>query len=176
MGGALVLILGWAGCTSANDAPTIRAAENPPIVLRADGLGVVKFGERAALVERALTRRFGKPTSTVKKHPKGCDDESSRIVTFADALTAYFADAKFSGWVYFTDEPRLRTSEGATLGMSFDRMHEIYGDRMQVLASVGGSRRTFVIDGPLPTGIAGLASSRGGTTTLGAGSHCGHLP
>jgi hypothetical protein len=173
---ALAVVVSVGACAD-NKAKEARRDGRTPVVLRADGLGVAAFGADRETVERRLTASLGAPTGETSGRALRCADDSTRIVTYAQYLTAYFSGDNFTGWSYFHDpKAKLRTAEGATIGTSIDRLHKMYGPRIQERPlGVGGppDAPDFVIDGPLPNGIAGRASRYRATVDLRAGRHCG---
>ncbi|AXV09542.1 hypothetical protein DVS28_a4885 [Euzebya pacifica] len=118
------------------------SAPTGPVELRGDGIGRgIDFGQPADVALEAMVAEFGAPTNDTGRVQPGCelagpDGPASRAVTFANGLTATFAEAVqeemfFDGWILDGDDVpqdgRLTTPEGATVGSTSRELEAFFG-------------------------------------------------
>jgi hypothetical protein len=127
----------------------------PEIVLSANGVGPVSYGDSAEAVFEQLSDLFGSP---VEDADQPCTEggDPGRFLRWGNLLTMSDGD-RFRSFIYGLyfpgDAPPIqaRTAEGLTLGMSGTELREIYGDRVdfgEPLAGFeSGRARRFSIDG-----------------------------
>jgi hypothetical protein len=142
-------------------APT--APPNLPISLKADGLGLVPFGDDGDAVVSELEGFLGAPDSDDRWT---CPDPAGdvRFVMWAD-LGVFVIDGVFVGWVdaiYFPPEYgpllELKTVEDLHIGVMLEHFQAHLGDRFAFREpdpnAAENAAREFDIDGP--TGIHGF--------------------
>jgi hypothetical protein len=159
------------------------------LILAANGLGLVTFGEGEDEVMAALTESLGPP---VEDAPQPCDSETDlvRWVRWG-SLSVAFPDGRFGGYVtgiYFPpDSPELpiQTEAGVGLHVTVDQLTAAYGDRLawygQEETGFENPIDAFGIDGydvehPTPTGLGGYVEGgreAGVVITFLAGQSCG---
>lgn len=141
------------------------------VVLSADGLGVVDFGDEAEAVLAVLVETLGRPDfdtgwadpSIEANEPlwPGCPGTAARIVTWDDVMGVVFTDwdqtsdnlrvtvgtPYLAGAGLWPDSP-ITTPDGARSGDTVGRLRAIYGDRLSVASTEGyPTPWVFAIDG-----------------------------
>ena len=159
------------------------------LVLAADGLGPVTFGQAADEVIATLTELLGDP---VEDGPQSCPAEGREVrwVRWGN-LSITFSDGFFAGHlsgVYFPpDGPELaiETEEGIGLRATTAELMAAYADRVAWLGpeegGFGEPLERYGIDGfdtanPAPTGLGGLfegSREAGRVITIMGGQLCG---
>jgi hypothetical protein len=192
--GALVLFLaGPRGLPSQSvgSVPTLLAEPagtlGAGLVLAADGLGPVTFGEAGDAVVATLTKSLGTPTEDELQPCSGGDQV--RWVRWGN-LTVSVQDGLFTGFIsaiYIPPgsvEVRIPTEEGVGLGASVDDLVAAYGDRLDWFDQTANGYTTplvsFGIDGfdiahPDRTGLGGYVEGgpeEGRVITFLAGQPC----
>jgi hypothetical protein len=166
--------------------PTARAAL--PLVLQADGLGAVTFGDDGAPVVAELMDLLGRPNVEERWE---CVEPAAdvRLYGWAD-LTVLLFDGDFraygSGLHYppaYGPPLGLRTPEGLEIGATVDELESLYGDRLELGAPqppASGEEnavREFHIDGE--SGLLGLVLDMGEgeqVIVIRAGTECLERP
>lgn len=175
--------------------PTSPEASLPTagLVLRADGLGVLAFGEPVDSALRVLTDAVGRqPTGdsmTTGEMTQGFGGTTVRFVGFG-RLTVIFSDGAyyrddglmhFAGWGLSGSDPGgLGTPEGITPGSTVDQLRTAFGDQLHLDSepsecdgrwhfSVGASALGLegVLSGPSTDGSSSVTS-----LSAGAQSEC----
>jgi hypothetical protein len=159
------------------------------LVLAADGLGAVRFGQPEAAAVATLTRLLGAPVEDASQ-PCNSKTDVVRWVRWGN-LSAAFPGGRFGGYVigiYFPpDSPELqvKTSQGVTLRAKAGELSSIYGSRLgwygQETSGFSAPLDVFGIDGfdvrnPMPTGLGGYVEGgreTGQVITFFAGRPCG---
>jgi hypothetical protein len=127
--------------------PSSTDTSSPPggLVLRADGLGVLAFGEPVDAALPVLTDAVGyQPTgdsTATGEMPQGFGGTAVRFVEFGQ-LTVTFSDGAyyrddgvmhFAGWGLSGSDPGgLATPEGITLGSTVDQLRTAFGDQLHL--------------------------------------------
>jgi len=142
-----------------------------PIVLRADGLDIVQFGQPADVVMETLTGLIGSPPTD-----SGAEAEWVEFVGWRDlglfvgfdqpASSDFTGESRFVGWGYGpTDGLGLATDQGIGIGATLSKARSVYGDRLHVLDQpdecTGGW--TFVLTAGGEVGSAGEVNAIVGT-------------
>jgi hypothetical protein len=156
--------------TEAAPATTTTEDEGPPVVLRGDGLGAVRFGDDPDQVLAGLTLRWAPPDTDsgwvpAPNSPFGvCPGNEVRVVEWR-GFRVYFSDGPtpfgpagrrhFFTWQYLAadfDAPRpdpggnrppLRTVEGITVASSVADLQRAYGDRLELFDNEEGGGPSF---------------------------------
>jgi hypothetical protein len=155
-----------------------------PLVLQADGLGAMSFGEDRAAVLEQLSALLG-PPNTEEQFRCAEPEADVELSGWAD-LTVLAFDGEFrafgSGLHYpptYGPPLGLRTAEGLEIGAPLTVLTDLYGDRVELLAPepiASGEQnvpRRFLIDGE--DGLRGLALDMGEgeqVIVIAAGSEC----
>jgi len=119
--------------------PIASSAGTAPLVLHGDGLANLRFGARAALVERTLNATLGRPTSPLAAAPGtarcGVDAAAawSGVTVFVDhgVFVGYSATANA--------RTPVRADNGLLIGDTVARARQIFGRRLRVSGNQGGA-------------------------------------
>lgn len=117
-------------------------------VLRADGIGSVRFGASPQAVRTQIDSLLGQPGSGYR--PGGSCDLDHQMTWTASgrpALIVYFRDSEFAGYQFGDpNRPRhqskgrtLATTRGLRLDDALARGRQLYGHRFSLSAAQGGS-------------------------------------
>ena len=199
VGVALLLRLAGDGNFSAAQAPA--EDEGPPVVLRGDGLGAVRFGAPVDEVIAGLTLRWAPPTSDTGwidagSSPFGaCPGMEMRAVGWR-GLSVLFSDGPtphgpagrrhFFTWEYRVDDPEhpapdrggsrpsLRTEKGVSVGATVAQLQRAYGRRLELFGpDPGGAGFAVALaEGKLFGSVTNLEPT-GVTLTIVGGGGCG---
>jgi hypothetical protein len=128
--------------TTPTTSTTTTTVPDPGIVLRANGLGVVTFGDRPEEVIATLSELLGPPSADEFDEPLFGSyhrmvrwDDPSLHVEFTDAdFAQVLAAPVFGSWRAGPGDESLATDEGAGPGTAYSRMTTIYGDRLRLFA------------------------------------------
>ncbi|MDP9005702.1 MAG: hypothetical protein M3N15_02140 [Actinomycetota bacterium] len=166
--------------TTLETTTTTMTAEAPEVVLAADGLGVVSFGDPAAVVVSRLTEALGPPVDdqVLGSCPTG---DADRLVQFAELGVVFAgtgAEQRLVAWDVGLASgaiPELRTAEGIGVGSTVADLRAAYRGRLDVVPDDAFGPRFEVRQ---PSGV--LTGTLTGTTdgdtivTMGAGeASCG---
>ena len=198
-GTAVVLHRAGGGRSSAAaPAPDPASDEGPPIVLRGDGLGPLRFGAPADEVIAGLTLRWAPPTSDTGwieagSSPFGvCPGKEVRAVgwrgfsvLFSDGPTPHGPASRrhFFTWEYRMEDagdgrgsrPPLHTERGVSVGATVAQLRLAYGTRLQLFDEPRGGPgfRVQLPDGPLFGSVTNREPA-GRVLTMVGGGGCGH--
>ena len=192
---ALALVLGRAGGFVSRPVDSVPPLLSEPagvpgagLVLAADGLGPVTFGDAEADVLAKLTELLGDPVED-SHEPCRANGDDVRWVRWAN-LTIALEAGHFNGYIsgiYFPpDSPEMpiKTAEGVGLRATVDDLASVYGARLAWSAPVttgfGNPLDGFGIDGfdvvaRAPSGVGGYVEGgrQGGQViTFLAGQPC----
>lgn len=125
--------------STTTSAQSLSAAD---VVLSGDGLGVVRFGDRADDVIAALTARLGEPTEDETRPIDPCTEgpcqpdcvasRYARHVAWPQVELNFYGDAVrelvLANWLAPTESP-LRTAKGFRVGDDISEWQAGYGDK-----------------------------------------------
>lgn len=123
------------GAISTSTSSTVPSGSG--VVLEADGLAVVAFGDDAMVVTAELSSRLGPPTDDAPL-PSCPSGEIDRLVDFGGLSVLFAATGgveRFVAWDLGPSsglQPRLATTEGISVGSSLDQLRSAYGDRLEL--------------------------------------------
>ena len=173
--------------TTTSTAPTTTTAvlTKDKIVLAADGVGAIKFGNNSANTIRQFMDALGEPEKNTPL-PAGTACGATRRLHWANfqvlvnEVTSASGAGKpgFAGW--FLGPPTaapldLKTDKGITVGSTVAELKAAYGDGLTV-ASRGeeGPGFTIVAPGGIMLGLLTAGTDAGKVKDIQAGNYCGH--
>ncbi len=161
-----------------------HGAKSGPLVLEADGLQLVDFGQARDSVLEQLSPRLGKPDEDKAQPCRNQRNATSRWVRWAD-LTVIFSTRMFVGYIDGVHFPpgrpalHLSTAKGLSPGDPVDRLRQLYGDvpiRQETPQPGQIAVKTFAIpDGKPSQTLSGVLENQGSKTvisTIFAGELC----
>ncbi|MGH8971594.1 MAG: hypothetical protein ACRD0C_00110 [Acidimicrobiia bacterium] len=149
---------------------TTTEDEGPPVILRGDGLGAVRFGDDPDQVLAGLTLRWAPPDTdsgwvAAPNSPFGvCPGNEVRVVEwrgfrvfFSDGPTPFAPAGRrhFFTWEYLAadfyaprpdpggNRPVLRTEPGVTIASSVADLQQAYGERLELFDREEGGGKAF---------------------------------
>ena len=172
--------------TTTSTAPTTTTAllTKDQIVLAADGVGAIKFGNNSANTIRRFMDALGEPEKNTPL-PAGTACGATRRLHWANfqvlvnEVTSASGAGKpgFTGW--FLGPPTaapldLKTEKGITVGSTVAELKAAYGDDLTV-AGRGAEGPGFTITAPggIMLGLLSAATDAGKIKDIQAGNYCG---
>jgi hypothetical protein len=155
------------------------------IVLAADGVGAIKFGNNSANTIRRFMDALGQPEKNTPL-PAGTACGATRRLHWANfqvlvnevTSTSGAGKPGFAGW--FLGPPTaapldFKTEKGITVGSTVAQLKAAYGDQV-VVAGRGEEGPGFTITAPggIMLGLLTAATDAGKIKDIQAGNYCGH--
>ena len=173
--------------TTTSTAPTTTTAPltKDQIVLAADGVGAIKFGNNSANTIRLFMDALGQPEKNTPL-PAGTACGATRRLHWANfqvlvnEVTSASGAGKpgFAGW--FLGPPTaapldLKTEKGITVGSTVAQLKAAYGDDVTVAGrGEEGPGFTIVAPGGIMLGLLSAGTDAGKIKDIQAGNYCGH--
>ena len=172
--------------TTTSTAPTTTTAllTKDQIVLAADGVGAIKFGNNSANTIRRFMDALGEPEKNTPL-PAGTACGATRRLHWANfqvlvnEVTSASGAGKpgFTGW--FLGPPTaapldLKTEKGITVGSTVAELKAAYGDDLTVAGrGAEGPGFTITVPGGIMLGLLSAATDAGKIKDIQAGNYCG---
>jgi hypothetical protein len=172
--------------TTTSTAPTTTTAllTKDQIVLAADGVGAIKFGNNSANTIRRFMDALGEPEKNTPL-PAGTACGATRRLHWANfqvlvnEVTSASGAGKpgFTGW--FLGPPTaapldLKTEKGITVGSTVAELKAAYGDDLTVAGrGEEGPGFTITVPGGIMLGLLSAATDAGKIKDIQAGNYCG---
>src|SRR5687768_14624291 len=172
--------------TTTSTAPTTTTAvlTKDKIVLAADGVGAIKFGNNSANTIRPFMDALGQPEKNTPL-PAGTACGATRRLHWANfqvlvnEVTSASGAGKpgFAGW--FLGPPTaapldFKTEKGITVGSTVAELKAAYGDDLTVAGrGEEGPGFTIVAPGGIMLGLLSAAGDAGKVKDIQAGNYCG---
>ncbi len=173
--------------TTTSTAPTTTTAllTKDQIVLSADGVGAIKFGNNSANTIRRFMDALGEPEKNTPL-PAGTACGATRRLHWANfqvlvnEVTSASGAGKpgFAGW--FLGPPTaapldFKTEKGITVGSTVAELKVAYGDGLTVAGrGEEGPGFTIVAPGGIMLGLLTADTDAGKVKDIQAGNYCGH--